>query len=187
MLAYREMNFRKIFEALVNFFEKRDLDFAIIGAFALKTYGYQRATTDLDFIVRRKDQETITRFMESLGFETVYRSKGFSNHVHPISSMGRIDFIYVAKPTGDEIFANTKKLEVLKGRELPVVSPEHIVALKVFAIKNDPRRTLKELADIKALLETTGIKKEMIKKYFEKWNLLEKYYELDRENDDTRS
>jgi len=47
-----EMRFKKIFQLLINFFERERIDYALIGAFALKAYGYIRATQDVDFIVR---------------------------------------------------------------------------------------------------------------------------------------
>jgi hypothetical protein len=46
------MNFKKIFQLLIDFFEQEKIDYALIGAFALKAYGYVRATQDVDFIVR---------------------------------------------------------------------------------------------------------------------------------------
>jgi hypothetical protein len=58
---------------------------------------------------------------------------------------------------------------------------EHLTALKVFAMKNDPDRTYREMADIKFLFTLTGIDMEAIKGYFEKYGQLEKYYELIRE------
>ena len=61
---------------------------------------------------------------------------------------------------------------------LPIISPEHLIALKVFAMKNDPDRVFREMADIKHILSLPGIDMEVIKKYFKKYGQLERYYEL---------
>jgi hypothetical protein len=60
------MKFKKIFQLLIEFFERERIDYALIGAFALKAYGYVRATQDVDFIARQKDQKKIIANLESL-------------------------------------------------------------------------------------------------------------------------
>ena len=79
------MNIKTVLENLIGFFAKEEIDFALIGAFALQAYGYVRATRDIDFVVRGGGQERVVRFLESLGYETSYRSRGFSSHVHPVN------------------------------------------------------------------------------------------------------
>ena len=173
-----EMRFKKIFQLLINFFERERIDYALIGAFALKAYGYIRATQDVDFIVREDDQKDIITNVESLGFETIYRSSGYSNHVHPLSGLGRIDFVYVRGGTADNIFKESRRLLVFSGLTLPVVKPEHIVALKVFAMKNNPERALREMADIKELLRFNEINLKEVQEYFEKYGQMDRYYEI---------
>ena len=147
---------------MVDFFKREKIDYALIGAFALKAYGYMRATADIDFIVRQKDQAKIIAHLESLGFETVYSSSGYSNHVHPLSGSGRIDFVYVKGDTAESIFNETKRLLVLGN----------------IAMKNDPDRALKEMADIKELLNLPGIDLQEVRKYFEKYGQMERYYDI---------
>jgi len=172
------MNFKNMLKLLIEFFEKEHIDYALIGAFALKAYGYTRATQDIDIVARRKDQNKIVAKLEAIGFETIYRAPGYSNHVHPISKAGRLDFVYVAGKTANTLFGAVRELLVLDDIRVPVVCPEHLVALKLFAIKNNPQRLLRDLADIKFLLGLPGISKPGIKKAFEKYGLMDKYYEL---------
>ena len=140
------MNLKAILEKLIDFFSKEHVDFALIGAFALKAYGYVRATQDVDFVVRAKDQQRIIGFLELLGYETVHRSRGFSNHIHSLRGLGRVDFVYVEGETAEQIFSGARPLLILENLSLPVVRPEHLIALKVFAMKNDPQRTFREMA-----------------------------------------
>jgi len=172
------MKFKKVFQLLIDFFERERIDYALIGAFALKAYGYIRATQDVDFIARENDQKDIITNIESLGFETIYRSSGYSNHVHPLSGLGRIDFVYVKGDTADSIFKESRRLLVFSALTLPVVKPEHIAALKVFAMKNNPDRALREMADIKELLKLNDINLKEVQGYFEKYGQMDRYYEI---------
>jgi hypothetical protein len=86
------VKFKNVLQLLANHFKQEKIDYALIGAFALKAYGYVRATQDVDFLVRNKHQDKIIAYLESLGYKTMYRSVGYSNHVHPVSKLGRIDF-----------------------------------------------------------------------------------------------
>jgi hypothetical protein len=174
------MNFRNVFQLLIDFFRKEEIDYALIGAFALKAYGYSRATQDIDFLARGQDQDTIIGMLESLGFETTYRSTGYSNHQHALSGLGRIDFVFARGGTADTLFRDVQELLVLGDIRIPVVSPEHLVALKVFAIKNNPQRSLREMADIEYLLKMPGVDREEMKKSFEKYGQMEKYHEIIR-------
>ena len=55
---------------------------------------------------------------------------------------------------------------------------EHLAAMKVQAIKNDPSRTFKELADLQFLLGLPGVDEAEMRGYFEKHGLLGRFDEL---------
>ena len=175
------MNLSKVIENLSSFFRREGIDFALIGAFALSAYGYVRATRDVDFVVRGKDQQKIVGFLESLGYETLHRSTGFSNHLHPLVNLGRIDFVYVDDNTAEILFTGAKRLPVLEELSIPVLRVEHLIALKVFAMKNDPRRTFREMADIEQLMRVEGIDREEVRRYFKRYGQQERFDELTRE------
>ncbi len=172
------MNIKTIFRSLIGFFKQERIDYALVGAFALKGYGYLRATEDADFLVRATHQSRIIAYLESLGYETIYRSAGYSNHVHPLANLGRIDFIYVEGETADTILSEVNPLLVLDDISMPVARVEHLIALKVFAMKNDPERSLREMADLQFLLKLPDLDLEEIRGYFEKYGQMEKYNEL---------
>ena len=162
------MNLKGIFEALSDFFRQKNMDFAIIGAFALYTYGYSRATKDIDFITRIDNKEKVIHFLESLGFETIFSSEAFSNHLQPVGSV-KVDIMYVEGKTADDIFNAVENKALFNGLEFPVASKEHLVAMKLFAIQNNPDRKYKDLADIKEILKNTEYNKEVIREYFKKY------------------
>jgi hypothetical protein len=77
-------------------------------------------------------------------------------------------------------FADCRRVLRLSGLTVPVPRPEHLAAMKVQAMKNDPRRTLREMADIQFLLSLPEIDEAEIRGYFERSGLLERYHEIKR-------
>jgi hypothetical protein len=172
------LDFARVLELVTAFFRTEAYPFAVIGALGLHAYGLTRATSDLDFVTSTEAQAKLVPFMESLGYETLHVSAGFSNHLHPDLRMGRVDYVYVSGPTQRLLFETVKAILHFAEVSVPVPRAEHLAALKIHAMKNDPRRTLQELADIQFLLQLPGIDEAEIRSYFEKSGLLEKYHEL---------
>jgi hypothetical protein len=169
-----------VVEAVAGFLEREGAPFALAGAFALHAYGLSRATTDLDFVTDSGARDGLIAFLESLGYETLYASPGYSNHMHPEPAMGRLDFIYVNGDTSRRLFSARGATLRFGSLELPVPRAEHLAAMKIHAMKNDPGRTLQEMADIRFLLQLPGVDGEEIRGYFEKAGLGEKYDEIRR-------
>lgn len=97
----------------------------------------------------------------------------FAMHAH---GMGRqtsdIDFVVEEK-------AQPALLRFLASLgDVLVPSPEHVAAMKVQAMKSNPGRTFKEMADIQFLLELPGIDEGRIRGYFQKQGLLARFDEL---------
>lgn len=174
------MDFGKVIDLVAGFFEREQLPFAVIGGFALHAYGLTRATTDLDFVTEAAAQSRVVSFLEGAGYETLYVSSGFSNHVHPVADLGRLDFVYVAGDTARRLFAGARPAVVFAKRRLLVPSPEHLAAMKVQAMKNDPARRHQELADVRFLLTLSGVDRDEIRRYFEESGLGEFYDDLER-------
>ncbi|MGH9868551.1 MAG: hypothetical protein ACREAA_10365 [Candidatus Polarisedimenticolia bacterium] len=173
------MDFVRVAAALSDFLRKERFPFAVAGAFALHAYGVSRATADLDFVTDAGARDPLVAFLVSLGYETLHVSQGFSNHVHQDPALGRVDIIYVEGDTSRRLFAEAATvLRLDSGLELPVPTPEHIIAMKVHAMKNDPRRTFQEMADIQRLLLLPGIDRAQVALAFERAGLRRKYDEI---------
>jgi len=58
LFSHRQLalNIKTIFRIQIDFFKKEGNDYGLVGAFALKSYGYLRATQDVDFLIRRNQQ-----------------------------------------------------------------------------------------------------------------------------------
>jgi hypothetical protein len=171
------VDFIRVVDTIAGNLEGQGFSCAVVGALALHAYGITRLTVDLDLATEAGAQAGLVRHLEGLGYETLHRSAGYSNHLHGDAAWGRVDLVYVDPSTAARLFSSETRLPVGQ-RLLPVPSPEHLIAMKVQAIKNDPRRTLKDLGDIQALLRLPGLDEAAVRRYFEKAGLLERYHEL---------
>lgn len=157
--------------------DEQSYEFALTGAFALHFYGYTRATLDIDIVTRSDYRIDLIQRLESIGFETLYQSEGYSNHIFHDTFI-RFDFIYLDGQTADQVLQNAVSFPIDDSNSVPVVSPEHLVALKLFAIRNDPDRTLRELADIKELIKRHPIDHNIIRGYAQEYGISPLLYNL---------
>ena len=174
------IDFERQLAAVSGFFEERGYRFALVGALALAVYGLPRTTQDLDLAVERRAQDALVSWLESQGYQTIHRSEGYSNHIHADASRGRIDVVYVDAKTADILFGSARRFPAGEGRTVLVPAPEHLAAMKVLAIKNDPGRTLQDLADIRFLLGLPGVDRAQVKGYFVQHGLEDRFDELER-------
>jgi len=172
------VDFSRVIDEVASFLDRENASFALAGAFALHAYGLSRATSDLDFVTESRVRERLVIFLESLGYETLYSSPGYSNHLHPKAEMGRVDLIYVEGETTRQLFESPGASFSLGGHDLKVPRAEHLAAMKVHAMKNDPGRAFQEMADIRFLLQLDGVDEREIQEYFEKAGLREKFDEI---------
>ncbi|HWM93104.1 MAG TPA: nucleotidyl transferase AbiEii/AbiGii toxin family protein [Thermoanaerobaculia bacterium] len=174
------MNFGNVLGVVTGFLEEKRHRYALIGGIALASYGLPRTTVDVDLLVDSTAQDDLIRFLESQRYETLNRSRGYSNHLHANPDKGSLDFVYVGGETADKLFANCRWMRSPGEIEVPVPKPEHLAALKVLAMKNDPARTFQEMADIRFLLTLPGVDRKEIRDYFERQGLTDRYDELER-------
>jgi hypothetical protein len=133
------MQFEEVLRTWSAWFEHEGIQYAVAGGNALRAFGHQRATYDVDFVISGADRRRVIAFAESLGYETAHESAGYSNHYHPDETFGHVDLMFVYGNTAEQVFAGAVRRS-LTGIELPVVRPEHLIAMKVRAMKNSPMR-----------------------------------------------
>jgi hypothetical protein len=124
-------------------------------------------TLDLDVVTEVAAQDALVAFMELQGFVTLHRSSGYSNHRHSDPSRGRVDFTYVRGETAEKLFASARELPGPGGRSILVPKPEHLIAMKVQAMKDAPQRTWQDLVDIAYLFRLDGVNRDEVRQYFE--------------------
>jgi hypothetical protein len=173
------VNFARAFETISAFLDEKGHRYALVGGLALAAYGLPRTTLDLDLLLDAESQDDLVRFLETLGYETLHRSSGYSNHAHPDPLWGRVDGIYVRGETSQQIFAACQRSRGPGGLEVLVPQPEHLAAMKAVAMKNDPERTFQDLADVRFLLQLPGVDRHQIRAYFERHGLKECFDAID--------
>ena len=174
------MDFGTVLGVVSGFLEEKGFRYAVIGAVALAAYGLPRTTLDLDLAVEASAQDDLIRFLESRGYQTLHRSSGYSNHRHPDSHWGSVDFVYVGGETSQELFGAARLSAGPGGLSIPLPKPEHLAALKVVAMKNDPSRTFQDLADIRFLVNLPGVDRHEIRSYFDRHGMRERFDELEK-------
>jgi hypothetical protein len=167
------VDFTRALTAVSNFLDRRGQPFAVIGGISMAAYGMVRTTLDLDLVTPAAAQEDLIEFLEADGYDTLHRSSGYSNHIHPDPEMGRIDVVYVGGDTARQVFSNLRIVDGPADLRIPVPRPEHLAAMKIFAIKNDPERRLAELEDIRFLLSLDDIDRDEVRGYFARYGLEE--------------
>ena len=141
------MDLERVVPLVVDFLAAEGHPVALVGALGLHAHGVTRATIDLDLVTLRDAQAALVPFLEGAGYETLYRSEGYSNHAHADPLFGRVDVVYVDAATGRRLFGGCRAQLSIAGRRLPVPRAEHLIAMKVQVIKNDPKRAFKDLAE----------------------------------------
>jgi hypothetical protein len=172
------VDFARELEAVQAFLAQERCRVGVIGGVALTAYGNPRLTLDLDVVTEASVQDALIAFMESQGFVTLHRSSGYSNHRHP--QRGRVDVMYVRDQTAERLFGSMRELPGPGGRSMPVPKPEHLIAMKVQAMRDAPERALQDLVDVAYLLGIDGVDRVEVEGYFVRAGLEARWHELTR-------
>jgi hypothetical protein len=172
------LDFPRVFDRVARLLDERGHPYAVVGALALHAWGQSRATFDLDLVTAAAAQADLVALLQSLGYETLHVSPGYSNHQHADADWGGVDVVYVDGQTAGLLFPACPRRLRLGEREAPVPRAEHLAAMKVQAMRNDPSRLLPDLADVQYLLRLPGTDRAEVRGYFGKAGLLEWYDRL---------
>lgn len=172
------MDFAGALQRLGDHLDAAGARWAVIGGLALAARGAGRLTLDLDIVTERRAQDGLIAFLESLGYETLHASQGYSNHAHRDAALGRVDVVYVDEDTARTLFAEADEVEIFAGSKALVPRAEHLIAMKALAARNDPTRRLQEMADVADLMRATGIAADDVRQYFERNDLLDDWEKI---------
>jgi len=162
------MDFTRVLAMVGDFLRGVDQPFAVIGALGLAARGLSRTTFDVDIVVHFEAQEKLLEFFESKGYKCEHVSSGYSNHSHSDQELGRVDVVYVRGETAAKIFDGASMHRAPGGISIPVPRPEHLAAMKIFAIKNNPKRVFQDLEDIQQILRLPEVDRDEIVAYMRK-------------------
>lgn len=166
------MQFDEVLRTFGEWFERERIRYAVAGGLAIHAWGRSRTTQDIDFAIEGTARDRVIRFCESRGYQTLHVSEGYSNHEHPDEAFGRVDLLYLYGTTADRVFDAAAHRAVAGTVQIPVPKPEHLIAMKVQAIKNAPRRVSIDVPDIEYLLTLPDIDRATVRDYFDRAGLL---------------
>jgi len=174
------MQFDEVLRTWKEFFESAEIRYVLIDGLAVNAWGRVRLTKDVDFAIDRSNQQRVVAHAESIGYETLFVSEGYSNHAHREVRFGRVDFMYVAGDTAERLFSASVEKQVMGDQSLPVASAEHLAMMKALAMKNFPHRALFEGDDVRLLMSTPGFDRKAVRDYYARQGLLDLYDAIEK-------
>lgn len=126
-----------------------EIDAAIIGGLALGAHGVQRFTNDIDFLVDGANRLKLKQLMLSNGFTLFAESSDVIQFAGEIP----VDVLLANRPIS---LALLQQAPLDRRLKIKVISVEGLIGLKIQAYRNDPRRELRDKADIAALIESNS-------------------------------
>jgi hypothetical protein len=146
------MGYPGIFHLISDIFTKAGVSCVLIGGFAVNYYKVTRQTADIDFLITKDDFEKILSLLEEKGFRKDNIQEVFARLIGKESYLMDVDFMFVDKETLHKIIKAGKEISIA-GKQFIVPSLNHLIALKLHAIKYNPKlRQYKDFADIIELI-----------------------------------
>ena len=147
-------------KAIVAFSELADSEgirWYLFGAQAVAIYGVPRTTNDIDITIQlgERSLSSIVDPLRNAGFTPLVTSEGFhrETRIYPVfhkRSGWKVDLVLAG--TGiEEIFLESAHVFHFKNKEIRVVAPEHLVALKILASRP------KDLEDVRGLIRIADL------------------------------
>ena len=167
------MDFQLVFEKVISSFEKENLQYGLIGGFALGVMGILRSTMDIDILLLVDDLDKADGILTGCMYTCVHRSPHLSQYASELKALGSIDILHASKTISKEMLSRVERFRVFNTYMIPVLSPEDIIGLKVQAITNDAQREAADIYDMRLLLDYQLQRERPID-----WELLDEYFSI---------
>lgn len=146
------MKYPTVFHLVAKEFKKAGVPHVLIGGFAVNAYKVVRQTQDVDFMILEGHFEKVRAMLEENGFRLAERTDLFVRFQNHTASLIDLDLIFTDEETLKKICEAGKKTTIA-GLDFIIPSLEHLMALKLHAVKsNQPHRLFKDLPDIIRLM-----------------------------------
>jgi hypothetical protein len=119
----------------------------VIGGYSLEAYGFQRPTKDIDLLVAAPQSGILASLLERTGFREAGRNDICARYVHTDPLLFPVDLLFVNQATWDRMWPASREA-MIEGASVHVPSPEHLISLKLHAMKNDPHGREQDFGDI---------------------------------------
>ena len=129
----------------------------LIGGFAVNYYKVTRQTADIDFLITADDFKKIVNLLKKEGYKEDYSQEVFTRLTTDSDYLVDLDFMFVDDKTLSKVIDEGSEIEIAKQKFI-VPSLNHLIALKLHSIKNNPKlRKEKDLPDIIELIKANKV------------------------------
>ncbi len=177
------MDLKKILLILTKEFEKQEINYALIGGFAMGAYRMGRNTLDINFLIAIEDMKKVNAILHDLSYKKIHTTKDVSQYTSPVELFGEIDILHAQRTISKEMLKNSIIKEVFDGKfKVKVLLPEDIIGLKIQTIANNPARKAKDTLDIEDIVShfKGKIDWKKLSKYFKLFTMNSQYLSLKR-------
>ncbi len=84
------MDCARVIGLLSQIFDRHQVRWALCRGLAGAAYGIGRITFDVDLVADASGAAGVIADLKQLGYETLHRSAGYSNHLHPDPALGQV-------------------------------------------------------------------------------------------------
>lgn len=134
------------------YLEDKGMPFLIIGGHAVNAYGLARQTGDIDLLVPGENKADWDKLLVRLGYQPGQSDQHFARYTYRDLAGWPIDLMFVDGPTFVKM-AGEARAVTIGDAEVRVVSINHLIMLKIHALKNyQPHRDVKDFNDLVSLL-----------------------------------
>ncbi len=169
------MQFSRVLPVLFAEFQKKQIDFALVGGLALYFSGAARTTFDADFMIFLTQADAVDRLMKGLGYDCLHKTENVANYASKDPAFGQVDFLFAHRPYALAMLSRAVEREFMNVT-VKVLQPEDLIGLKVQSSSNQPERLTQDMLDVENLLKGHARTLD--------WELIETYFRLfDREKE----
>lgn len=146
-----------LFDMIAVEFKKANIPHILVGGFAVNSYNVLRATQDVDFLIEKNLYPKVSALLKKFGYEESQQTD-ISRRLSKLDQTSiDIDFLLVDQKTMEGIQKEGRQITIV-GQSFLTPSLQHLMALKLHAIKQNPKnREVKDLPDIIRLIRENRV------------------------------
>ena len=136
---------------------EQGLHFLLIGGHAVSHHRYPRTTEDTDILICKDDKDRWLQLTETIGLKLFHDGGNFLQFTPPETGGLRLDMMLVNASTFTKMTGECEA-STLEGRDVNLPSLDHLIALKLHALKHARGiRVLKDMDDMANLITNNRI------------------------------
>jgi hypothetical protein len=124
----------------------------VVGGYAVNAHGYTRITKDADCLIVTDELRKADAVFREDGFVMLRKEQTHARYINPDCEPKLVDVLLVDQSTFDKMWPHRIPCE-LRGQALQIPILEHLFAMKLHAVRNQPDRSSKDLLDIHELMK----------------------------------